>query len=90
VPSHFFIPFATKTGQDDIDINDNLWYIDERATDLIQSFTIREPVKRSDRGNRIALLLEPQMEADRANPLAGSTRIGIAQHCHCPTATPDQ
>jgi len=25
VPSHFFIPFATKTGQDDIDINGNLW-----------------------------------------------------------------
>jgi hypothetical protein len=84
------MPFATKTGQDDIDINDNLWYTDERATDLIQSFTIRERVRLSDRGNRIALLLEPQMEADRANPLADSTRIGIAQHCHCPTATPDQ
>jgi hypothetical protein len=64
LPSHFFIPFATKTGQDDIDINDNLWYIDERDTDLIQSFAIRECVKRSDRAHRIAVLLEPQMDAD--------------------------
>jgi hypothetical protein len=37
---------------------------DERATDLIQSFAIREPVKRSDRAHRIALLLEPQMDVD--------------------------
>ncbi len=39
-------------------------YGDERATDLIQSFAIRECVRLSDRGNRIALLLEPQMDAD--------------------------
>jgi hypothetical protein len=64
LPSHFFIPFATKTGQDDIDINNNLWYTDERATDLIQSVAIRECVKLSDRAHRIALLLEPQMDAD--------------------------
>jgi hypothetical protein len=58
------MPFATKTGQDDIDINCNLWYTDERATDLIQSVAIRERVRLSDRAHRIALLLEPQMDAD--------------------------
>jgi hypothetical protein len=37
---------------------------DERATHFIQSLAISERVKRSDRAHQIALLLEPQMDAD--------------------------